>query len=298
MYMDDENAGGVKGTKATGGDLAARNRGVPEPGERPGQKEPSTNPQTDDDWKNVTTRSLELAKDYNPDSFMSQTEDVIAEKPEAGVEPTQVRVRKGTDQIVGVYVDGVLVPAGEDMGKEEFEALLLAGDVGTVNERDAIMTTAKDGKATGDAKVPSNGVTPGGGAGGQTANRSSGGGGGYVPSGGSGRYPASGGSGGGGFGNQGGFGGFDFGGGDVGKEYTADDFMTQAGGNRRRAEFMAKAANRRRRSSRTRGAPIGTSGQFWEGFPYNRPPSPIRTQVLGAIEQSKAEGRARKQARQ
>ncbi len=37
--------------------------------------------------------------------------------------------------------------------------------------------------------------------------------------------------------------------------------------------------------------------QFWEGFPFNRPNSPIRQQILDAIAASKAEGQARKSKR-
>jgi hypothetical protein len=64
------------------------------------------------------------------------------------------------------------------------------------------------------------------------------------------------------------------------REFTADDFLEQAGGNRRKAEFMARAANKRRRR---RGGQDMESGGMWPGFPFNRPPSPIRANILTSL---------------
>ncbi len=74
---------------------------------------------------------------------------------------------------------------------------------------------------------------------------------------------------------------------DSDREFTADDFMEEAGGNRRKAEFMARVANKRRR--RRGGDQMETSG-FWPGVPFQRPPSPIREHVLAAIAESRAAG--------
>ncbi len=73
-------------------------------------------------------------------------------------------------------------------------------------------------------------------------------------------------------------------------DFTADDFMDQAGGNRKRAEFLAKSANTRRRKKRGTSTSSGTGGFD----PFNRQNTPMRDSILASIAESKAAGKARK----
>ncbi len=273
----------------------------------PGMYAPSTNPQTPDDWGGVTTRSLELGLRYpeSRQSILDQTDRDIVANADWGVTDTQVQKRKGTDQIIGVFVGGNLVPVGEDVGEEEFRQLLIAGDAGTVSDRagtDAVSEPATPPSASGTStKTPAVTVTDvvpatggggsnSGGSGkqwvdyGNSGGGSSNGGGGYrsggswsddfTPSRSSGRSSGS-------FGD------------DFEKDFTADDFMDQAKGDRKKATFMANAANKRRRSKRGTSTSSGTGA----GFSFNRPNTPMRDSILAAIAESKATGRARKAAK-
>ncbi len=249
-----------------------------------------------------STAALTAFHGNRPDTFNPLVEKAPVEDAN-GVVREGVRIRgrqnpDGTSIFVG-YMDanGQYVPAGSDVTAEDYQAMLAengkdwagaplsetgATDTATgTGGTGGTATGATGGTTTGttlqDVSIPAPSGTGGG------SSRSSGGGGSTRSSGG-GRSS-----------------GRDYGGGDsfsrgYEREFTADDFMEQAGGNRRKAEFMAKAANRRRRRGKSGGFSGGMGG-FWEGFPFNRPPSDIRTLVLNAIAESQAEGRARKQQR-
>ncbi len=76
------------------------------------------------------------------------------------------------------------------------------------------------------------------------------------------------------------------------EEYTADDFMKKAGGDRTKATAMAKAANaKRRRTKKTRGTTTTGSGKTGT-FP-SRAPTPLRTQILAALNESMNKGKGR-----
>lgn len=68
-----------------------------------------------------------------------------------------------------------------------------------------------------------------------------------------------------------------------GRAFTLDDFLEAAGGDREQAARMAAFANRRRRGTRGRDRDMGAGG-FWDGFPFNRPPSPIRSDILATLD--------------
>lgn len=259
----------------------------------PGIYSPSTNPRTPDEWTGATTRALELLKGYSPQEWGAGTKRTAVEiggVPQKLIESTTV-----PGLYVGyVDVNGNIVPVGNEVSPEAFQELVIAnaaeaepgwGDAAPVPAPDGASATPATttgttditpGATLADVSVPAPSGTGGG------SSRSSGGGS-YRPSGGGYSRDDDGARGfGGGFGR-----GYE-------DEFTADDFMEQAGGNRRKAEFMAKAANRRRRR---RGGDMQQGGGMWPGFPFDRPPSPIRDLVLSAIAESQAEGRARKQQR-
>ena len=70
---------------------------------------------------------------------------------------------------------------------------------------------------------------------------------------------------------------------DSGSAFTADDFMDQAKGDRTKATAMAKAANKKRRTKRTKPTRSST-------FP-SREPTPLRTSILAALNESMGKGR-------
>lgn len=71
------------------------------------------------------------------------------------------------------------------------------------------------------------------------------------------------------------------------REFTAEDFMDEAGGDRKKAASLARAANRKRRMKKGK----SSTSTMGKKFPFNRPPSPTREFVLTAIRDSVNKGR-------
>ncbi len=208
----------------------------------------------------------------------------------------------GNPMYVGyIGADDSIVPVGNDDG-EGFRAMLANAAEGSP-PADAVPTpdaaAAKDANAAKvagsapsgatlkDASIP----TPSGTSSGST--RSSKGGGwvdygddGYSSSGSGGRRSS------GGWRDYG-----DDSGGRYEGEFTADDFMEAADGDRKKATTMARSANKRRKKKG--GVAAEETSGIWPGFPFQRPPSPIRQHVLTALQESRSAsgggtGRARR----
>lgn len=262
---------------------------------QPGDYSGSTNPQTPDEWNNATTRSLELMKGYSPDAWAAGTKRTPVEI--GGVRQKLIESTTTPGLYVG-YIDaaGNIVPVGSDVSPEQFVELVTANaaeappDWGDVAEPTAAATptAATPPVATDTAAIPppvESLVWTGGDTGSSGGGGSRSGGSGWID-----------------YGDNDGFGSSgrrwndygdddnDF---DAGRDFTADDFMEAAKGDRRKAQMMARAANRKRGKGK-RGGEEDAGRGFWPGFPWNRPPSPIRELVLAAIQESKAQGNAKR----
>lgn len=270
---------------------------VPPPAQ-PGIFNPSTNPQSPADWQGATTRSLQLMKSYSPEDWAARTRRTPVE-----IGGVRQKLIESVDT-PGLYVgyidgDGAIVPVGNDVSPEQFVEMVVAnaaeappgwGDVTTpaASADAAAGSTIYDGfdDMGGLTKIPppveslvwTGGQPSGDGGGGRS------GGGGWIDYGDSSRSSG---------GRASSWDDIDDGF-DAGRAFTADDFLDAAKGDRRTAERMARAANKRRKTKR--GQQESASG-FWPGFPFSQPPSPIRQHVLTAIAESKAAGQARKQQR-
>jgi uncharacterized membrane protein YgcG len=275
---------GERGNYGNGDIRPANAESVPYP-VQPGDYSPSTNPQTPDEWNGATTRSLEEMRTYSPESWATGTQRTPVEI--GGVRQKLIESRDVPGLYVG-YIDtnGNIVPVGNDVPPEEFEAMVVANaaeappDWGDTAGATAVPEPPAEGKTTGTStsSTVSSGQTGTGGSGGSGSGRSSGGGGGY-----------SGGGGSSGSGYRSGSGGYsaDYSSGTVGnrgrglegqteedRDFTADDFLERAGGNRIKAQMMANMANARKRRGRVRGAP--------------RQQSSMRDDILRAITESLA----------
>jgi hypothetical protein len=260
---------------------------------QPGAYSPSTNPQTPEQWLGATTRSLELMRDYSPQDFGARTKRAAVE-----VEGVRQKLIESAD-VPGLYVgyvdaDGVVVPVGNDVSPDDFVGMVIAnaaeapdgwGDAASadaVPDPDAATKKAANAEKAAAGTAASGGgstrgtSTSGGGSSRSSGSRSSGGGGGSWSGGGSSRSGSR---------SSGSWDDAERSG--FGRDFTADDFLGQAGGDRKKAERLAAFANKRRK--RKGGTETEPSG-FWPGFPFNRPPSPIRQHVLTALAESRAGG--------
>jgi hypothetical protein len=279
---------------------------------RAGAIEPGTYPSTPD---SMTTQDISGLMTNTPDVFKAVTEYGSVTLPDGTVKGV-VKV-KGADHpelgplVVGVLQGNSVIPVGKDASGEQFLALLQGAndyvDPGTVPEptADAALnevfeatdtttntnsgTTTKD---SGGTTVPpwtgDSGSGGGGGGGSWRGGGSSGGGGSWNndwDDDWSGGYRKSGGTR-GSSGRSSSWGDEALG----GREFTADDFMDAAKGDRKKAAFMAKAANRKRRAKGGKRTSGSSSSGFWEGFPFGRT-TPMREHVLTAIAESKAKGK-------
>jgi hypothetical protein len=245
-------------------------------------------PETAAAWRQMDTAALDAMLANNPDQFNT----AVAPKAVTGADGTPRKVwvipgmegPNGEPYIVGVVQGGVTVPAGEDMDKTTFEALIDGADAAPVSadavpSPDAAAATAANaakiaadadadtGTTTKDATIPTPSATSGSSrsSGGQSSGSRSSGGGSYDRS-----YDRSSSR------------SYDDGGGSE-REFTADDFLDAADGDRKKAAMMARFANKRRRSRGRRGAEESGDGGMWPGFPFNRPPSPIRANILTSL---------------
>jgi hypothetical protein len=76
-------------------------------------------------------------------------------------------------------------------------------------------------------------------------------------------------------------------GGSSGGDYNSGGSSYRSGGSSySRGGYSSKKKKKKKTS--------GSSSQMWEGFPFNRPPSPIRQHILDAIAASKTKGAAKK----
>lgn len=265
---------------------------------QPGAYSPSTNPQTPEQWLGATTRSLELMRDYSPQDFGARTKRVAVE-----VEGVRQKLIESAD-VPGLYVgyvdaNGVVVPVGNDVSPDDFVGMVIAhaaeapdgwGDAPTAASAAAVADPDAATKKAANAEKIASGTASSGDT--STArssgSRSSGS---RSSGGGSGTWDDDGWSGSRSSGRRSGS-WDDADRSDFGRDFTADDFLGQAGGDRKKAERMARFANKRRRSKRKGGTQTESSG-FWPGFPFQRPPSPIREHVLTAIQESRAAGASR-----
>jgi hypothetical protein len=292
-----ENAADAVGNIDIGGDSSlgsgtpSRIKPLPQPGAYG-----STNPQTPEDWAGATTRSLQLMRSYDERNNTSNWYDKTGRYPieidgkwqktvvakDANGAP--LRDANGNVQVVGyITPDDTIVPIGNDMLPEDAIADIVANaaegsadwgdftanpDAATETAANAAKTAASSGtgKTLEDVSVPTPDDT-------STSSRSSGsrssGGGSYDRS--YDRdydrsYSRS----------------YDDGGG-YEREFTADDFLDAADGDRKKAAMMARFANKRRRSRGRRGAEESGDSGMWPGFPFNRPPSPIRANILTSL---------------
>ena len=257
----------------------------------------SLDPETEAAWHDMETRSIEamLATPENKAAFLGATEP--GQITDSTGTPRQVIVLSGgaTDAqgrpfVLGIVRGGVMVPIGKDGILDD--ATLATADVATTTSADAVTdpnaaatiaaNTAPAGSGSTTASVPE--WTGGSRSGGSRSggSRSSGGGGGWNDDWSGGGSSSR---------RSGSWGDFEKSG--FERDFTVDDFLDQAGGNRRKAERMAASANKRRRTKRgTSGTQRG--GGMWPGFPFNRPPSPIRQNILTAIAESRAAGNTRR----
>jgi hypothetical protein len=243
-------------------------------------------------WDTSTGIAIALAPDGTPigyadeaaGTFVGQGNDVTIEQFQTNVRDAAARQRGGA----------TAVPEPASVSPATGDALVAPGTPapGQTRPTEASATTTKatsDTATTAGAPLyPTSGSTSDSGSS-SSSGRSSGGGfsGGGGDSRSSGGYSRSGGRRSGGSWDNDDSGNFD-------RDFTADDFMDKAGGDRKRAESMARQANARKRSGRGRSGMTGgasNSTNFWPGFPMNRPPSPIRQHVLAALEESKSKGK-------
>ena len=254
----------------------------------PGVYSPSTNPSTPDEWANASTRSLQLMVQYpeGNKSWFANTETTHPIQDADGVWRTGVTVKglvdsKGNPLYVGfIDANNNIVPVGNDVSDAEFRAALrnaAASDAPVDTPNQAVDSSGtSSGLTLDDVSIPSPDGSSGGSSGKNSDwNNDYGGssGGSYRSGRGSSR-------------SSGSDDGYD-------REFTAEDFMDAAGGDRKKAQMMARVANKRRRGKRKGTTASGTPYGFWEGFPFNRPPTPIREHVLTAIQESRANGSKR-----
>lgn len=282
--------GGVAAAHLTGQEPApgaepADRRGVPPPLE-PGVYSPSTNPQSPADWQGATTRSLQLMKDYSPQDWGASTRRVAVDIN--GVPNKLIEAADAPGLYVG-YVDesGAIVPVGNDVSPEDFLAMVVANaaeapagwgdapsadavpdpDADAAMDANAAAIAANNGTGTTleDASIPAPDSNDSWNRGGSDSWNSGG------SSRSSGRRWES---------------WDDSGESDYERDFTADDFLEQADGDRRKAAMMAKAANKKRRKGKRGQQADDEDGGMWPGFPFNRPPSPTRANILASLEEA------------
>jgi uncharacterized membrane protein YgcG len=78
-----------------------------------------------------------------------------------------------------------------------------------------------------------------------------------------------------------------------GGDYSSGGSSYRSGGSSYRSGGYSSGGYSRKKKKKKTSSSSGTSG-MWPGFPFNRPPSPIRQQILDAIAASKAKGAAKK----
>jgi hypothetical protein len=221
---------------------------------------------------------------YNPEAFNQQAEPRTVASEQWGVAPTQVVTVKGMDDpargpfVVGVMIDGQMVPVGNDVSADQFRERLLAGDAAPADAASSAPESAGDivptapvaaapltGGTTSDNLVDV-GVLPATGSGNRGSGGNAGGGDTWETSRPSRQtYDTTSGQ-------------------DDTWSFTPEDFLDIADGDRAQATRMAKQANKRRRSRRSRGTT--SSGMFGAGFPFTRPSSTVRDFVLAALNES------------
>lgn len=235
----------------------------------------------------TTSDEWQALKDADYDAWAATVKPAVLE-----VNGVRQKVVESVD-VPGMYLGyfdeaGNVVPVGGDVSSERFIELVkanaaeapagwggsaAAADVPTPDDETATPATTLDAVAI---PAPDQGSSGRGSSYNRGSSRTSGSGS-YRSSGGGGGSYRSSGRGNGGFAD------------DDGEAFTADDFMEAAKGDRRKAERMARMANKRRRNK----SGGGMMGGFWDGFPFNRPPSPIREHVLTALQESRAAGSRR-----
>lgn len=241
---------------------------------QPGEFSPSTNPQTPDEWATASTHDLQLMVHYPPShrDWLAQTEERPIQDPDGnwrrGIAVKGVTNSSGIPLYVGfIGADGHTVPAGNDVSAAEFRSMLAnaAPSDPPIASPDEAVRTSDAGTTVSDVAIPAPSSSGNGAIGHDgdswhddwfTASRSSG---------------------------RGSSQSKDYGS-DDGDEFSASDFLDAADGDKRKAAKMAAVANRRRRRGKRKGE--SSDSQFWAGFPFSRPNSPLREHVLSALQES------------